>query len=74
MQIVLLGDEATTLAYFFEIVADGLVLIGSYQHRLRRSAERWRFSFPRIVVRSRARLAATAIHGQSLRSTLAKPV
>ena len=30
-------DEATTLAYFFEIVANTRVLIGTYQHRFRRS-------------------------------------
>ena len=36
MQIELDGDDATTLAYFFEIVDDNLVLIGTYQHRLRR--------------------------------------
>lgn len=36
MQIELHGDEATTLASFFEIVDDNLVLIGTYQHRMRR--------------------------------------
>ncbi|HJN93303.1 MAG TPA: nuclear transport factor 2 family protein [Dehalococcoidia bacterium] len=74
MQIELDGDEATTLAYFFEIVADNLVLVGTYQHRLRRESDRWRFAFLRIVVRYRARLAATEVDGQSLQEILAKPV
>jgi hypothetical protein len=74
MQIDLKGDEATTLAYFFEIVGDGLVLVGTYQHRCRRDADRWRFAFLRIVVRYRARLAATEVDGQSLQAILAKPV
>jgi len=34
MQIELEGDEATTLAYFFEIVANDRVLIGTYQHSM----------------------------------------
>ena len=51
MQIDLDGDEATTLAYFFEIVANNTVLIGTYQHRMRREADRWRFAFLRITVR-----------------------
>lgn len=74
MQIELDGDEATTLAYFFEIVANNLVLVGTYQHRLRREPDRWRFAFLRIVVRYRARLAATDVDGQSLQAILAKPV
>src|SRR5205085_1747006 len=36
MQIELVGDSATTLAYFFEIVDNNLVLIGTYQHRVLR--------------------------------------
>ncbi|MCU1503226.1 MAG: nuclear transport factor 2 family protein, partial [Ilumatobacteraceae bacterium] len=51
MRIELDGDEATTLAYFFEIVDDSLVLIGTYQHRMRREADRWRFAQLRITVR-----------------------
>lgn len=74
MQIELHGDEATTLAYFFEIVADNLVLVGTYQHRFRREPDRWRFAFLRIVVRYRARLAATDVAGQSLTAILAQPV
>jgi hypothetical protein len=74
MQIALDGDQATTLAYFFEIVDDNLVLIGTYQHRMRREAERWRFAFLRIAVRYRARIEASELSGQTLRSILARPV
>ena len=74
MQIELQGDEATTLAYFFEIVANDRVLIGTYQHRLRREADRWRFHFLRIAIRYRARLEATDVGGQSLNDILARPV
>lgn len=74
MQIDLDGDEATTLAYFFEIVANDRVLIGTYQHRLQRETDRWRFAFLRISVRYRARLEATQVGGQSLRDILERPV
>ena len=74
MQIDLKGDEATTLAYWFEIIANNLVLIGTYQHRLRREVDRWRFAFLRISVRYRARLEATDVGGQSLQEILGKPV
>ena len=53
---------------------DGLVLVGTYQHRCRRDADRWRFAFLRIVVRYRARLASTEVDGRSLKAILAKPV
>lgn len=74
MQIELDGDAATTLAYFFEIVDDNLVLIGTYQHRLRRDADRWRFVFLRISVRYRARIEAREVRGQPLAPILAKTV
>lgn len=74
MQISLEGDEATTLAYFFEIVDDNLVLIGTYQHRMRRDPDRWRIAFLRITVRYRARLQADKVRGRSLRDVLALPV
>jgi hypothetical protein len=73
MQIDVDGDEATTLAYFFEIVANNTVLIGTYQHRLMRDADRWRFAFLRISVRYHAQLAADNVGGQSLQEILAKP-
>ena len=74
MQIDLKDDEATTLAYWFEIIANNLVLIGAYQHRFRREADRWRFAFLRISCRYRARLEASDFGGQSLREVLGKPV
>jgi hypothetical protein len=73
MQIDVDGDEATTLAYFFEIVANNTVLIGTYQHRLMRDADRWRFAFLRISVRYHAQLATDNVDGQSLQEILAKP-
>jgi hypothetical protein len=74
MQIELDGDSATTLAYFFEIVDDNLVLIGTYQHRLRRDPDRWRFAFLRISVRYRARIETTHLAGQTLPEIVAKQV
>jgi len=75
LEIELHGDEATTLAYFFEIVDDSLVLIGTYQHRMRRQADRWRFAFLRISVRYRARIEVSGdVAGQGLDAILARPV
>ncbi|MCC6434267.1 MAG: nuclear transport factor 2 family protein [Acidimicrobiales bacterium] len=74
MQIELAGDEATTLAYFFEIVDDDLVLIGTYQHRMRRDTDRWRIAVLHISVRYRARLQAERVRGRSLREILGRPV
>jgi len=73
MQIDLDGDEAKTLAYFFEIVANNAVLIGTYQHRMRREADRWRFAFLRITVRYHATIAAEDVGGLNLQSIVAKP-
>lgn len=77
MQIELAGDEATTLAYFFEVVDDNLALIGTYQHRMGRDPQdrsRWLIAFLRITVRYRARLEATHIKGRLLQEILAQPV
>jgi hypothetical protein len=71
MQIELDGDTATTLAYFLEIVDDDLLLIGTYRHRLRRDADRWRFTFLRISVHYRARLEASRVRGRSLAEVIA---
>jgi len=71
MQIDVQGDEATTLAYFFEIVGQQL-LIGTYQHRLRRDHDRWRFAVLRICVRYRARIEATELAGQPLAPIMAR--
>ncbi len=73
MQIDLQGDEATTLAYFFEIVGEGQVLIGTYQHRLRRDSDRWRFAHLRISVRFRSKLSGADFGGLSLREVLDRP-
>ncbi|MEM7540621.1 MAG: nuclear transport factor 2 family protein [Pseudomonadota bacterium] len=73
MQIDLDGDEASTLAYFFEIVANDTVLIGTYQHRMRREPDRWRFAFLRITVRYHATLTVDNVGGDTLQSVLAKP-
>jgi hypothetical protein len=67
-------EDSTPLAYFFEIVANNRVLSGTYQHRFRREADRWRFRFLRISIRYRARLEATDVGGQSLNDILARPV
>ena len=74
MQIELSGDEATTLAYWFEIIADNLILVGTYQHRLRRETDRWRFEFLRISVRFSARLEGSEFGGRSLQEVLANPL
>jgi hypothetical protein len=74
MQIELDGDRATTLAYFFEIVANNTVLIGTYQHRMQRDADRWRFKFLRISVRYHAQLSVAEVGGQSLVDILARPL
>ena len=73
LQIDLAGDTATTLGYFFEIV-DGLLLIGTYQHRLRRDPDRWRFALLRISVRYRSRLEAGSISGLSMAEVVARPL
>lgn len=74
MQIELDGDEATTLAYFFEIVDDDLVLIGTYRHRMLREADRWRIAVLHITVRYRARIRADKVRGRSLREVLDRPL
>jgi len=72
MRIDVDGDAARTLGYFMEIVDDNLILIGTYQHRLRREPDRWRFTSKRIVVRYRGRLEATGVKGSPLTDILAR--
>jgi hypothetical protein len=60
------GDEATTLAYFFEILGNTQVLIGTYQHRMRREEDRWRIVNLRIAIRYRAKIEAAEFGGLSL--------
>lgn len=74
MQIELAGDEATTLAYFFEIVDNSLVLIGTYQHRLLRAGLSWQIALLRITIRYRARIEASSVRGVPLTEVLAKPL
>ena len=74
MQIDQAGDEATTLAYFFEILANTSVRIGTYQHRFRRDADRWRMAFLRISLRYRATLEVTNVGGMALADVRALPV
>ena len=74
MRVEVDGDEAVTLGYFLEIVDDSLVLIGSYQHRMRREPDRWRIAFKRIVVRYRARLEVTSVRGRPLTDVVARDV
>jgi hypothetical protein len=74
MQIDLAGDEATTLAYFFEILANTSVRIGTYQHRFRREPDRWRMRFLRISLRYRAQLEAPNVGGMGLADVRALPV
>lgn len=66
MEIDLRGDEATTLAYFFEILGNTQVLIGTYQHRFRRDPDRWRIAYLRIAIRYRAVIEASDFGGLSL--------
>jgi hypothetical protein len=66
MEIDLQGDEATTLAYFFEILGNTQMLIGTYQHRMRREGDRWRIAYLRIAIRYRATIEASDFGGLSL--------
>jgi hypothetical protein len=66
MKIDLAGDTATTLAYFFEILGNSSVLVGTYQHRLVREADAWRFSFLRIAIRYGATVQVSDLNGLSL--------
>jgi ketosteroid isomerase-like protein len=66
MEIELEGDEATTLAYFFEILGNTQMLIGTYQHRFVREPDRWRIAYLRIAIRYRAVIEAQEFGGLSL--------
>lgn len=73
MEIDLEGDEATTLAYFFEILGNTQMLIGTYQHRFRRESDRWRIAYLRISIRYRATIEASDFGGLSLAEVRALP-
>lgn len=72
------GDEATSIAYFVEVVGwsgDRASLLGGlYQHRLRREGERWRFAAKRITVTFRAALPLQDLELRRLGEVLAHPV
>lgn len=74
MAIELDGDEATTLAYFFEILGNTQMLIGTYQHRFRREPDRWRIAYMRIAIRYRAKIEASDFGGLSLAEVRGMPV
>lgn len=73
MRIRLEGDEATTSAYFFEILGNTQMLVGTYQHRMRREPDRWRIAYLRIAIRYRAEIGASDFGGLSLAEVLSLP-
>jgi SnoaL-like domain len=58
MKIELDGDEATTFAYFFVPGVDSA--FGTYQHRMRRTADGWRIAYLRVVIRYHLQLQGRA--------------
>ncbi len=66
LSIDLDGDEATTSAYFWEIVAESVLLVGTYQHRFRRDPDHWRMAYLRIKVTYAARLVASDVWAKPL--------
>lgn len=73
MRIELAGDMATTSAYFIEILGNTQLLAGTYQHRMKREADRWRIAYLRIAIRYHAELTATDFGGLSLADVLNMP-
>jgi hypothetical protein len=66
LSIDLDGDRATTSAYFWEIVAGSVLLVGTYQHRFRRDPDHWRIAHLRIKVTYAARLEASEVWAKPL--------
>jgi hypothetical protein len=66
LSIDLDGDQATTSAYFWEIVAESVLLVGTYQHRFRRDPDHWRIAHLRIKVTYAARLMASDVWAKPL--------
>jgi hypothetical protein len=58
MKITLDGDEATTFAYYFVPGVDQS--FGTYQHRMRRTADGWRIAHLRVVIRYHVNLQGKA--------------
>ncbi len=66
LRIRLDGDAATSLAYYFEVVDDTDVIAGTYEHRFRRDADRWRIAALRITVIYRGTLHGERFGGLPL--------
>lgn len=66
LSIDLDGDQATTSAYFWEIVAESVLLVGTYQHRFRRDPDHWRIAHLRIKVTYAARLVTSEVWAKPL--------
>jgi SnoaL-like domain len=60
------GDQATTSAYFWEIVAESVLLVGTYQHRFRRDPDHWRIAHLRIKITYSARLVTSEVWAKPL--------
>jgi hypothetical protein len=78
LRVELDRDEATSVAYFWEIIPgiDGKhhILVGTYQHRMRRERDRWRIAYLRISVTFRSDLPATEIWGRPIGEVFSEPV
>ena len=72
------GEEALTSAYFWEIggrESESTLLVGTYQHRMRREPDRWRIQYLRITITFRGRLPwAAAFGAHTIAEILATPV
>lgn len=66
LSIDLDGDQATTTAYFWEIVAESVLLVGTYQHRFHRDPDHWRIAHLRIKVTYAARLVTSEVWAKPL--------
>lgn len=77
-QVDVVGEEATSIAYFVEVVRGSgetaALLGGLYQQRLRREGERWRFAAKRITVTFRATLPLADVELRRFAAVLAHPV
>ena len=78
LRVNLNGDEAASVAYFWEIIPgiDGKhhILVGTYQHRMRRESDRWRIAHLRISVTFRSDLQATEIWGRPVGEVFSEPL
>lgn len=74
LKVDLDGDRAATLGYFFEILGNSSVLVGTYQHRFVREPEAWRMAFLRIAIRYGGTVQVSDLHGLSLAQVRELPV